>query len=290
MNIIIFSLFLTAVILGLLLFENKSKKRSDDDVYNTFKGTVVRRSTIKDLLKSRNVLIKQGIPYFAVSLFAGIVLFRNVFIAFLFSIVSLALIYWYMTVTHKKKSMEIFMNEFKEAMLSMSNSLKSGASLPVAIARSRAELDYVSSVKESILKEELDRVINEINLGISTDEALENFKERMKSEEVDSFVNAAVITNRVGGDLSEVMIRVCDMISDKIEIKREIVSLTASKRSESNILSVAPLIMVPFLILIAPGYVAPMFNTTVGKLLMGLAIVMLFVNFILAKKIMDIKL
>ena len=137
---------------------------------------------------------------------------------------------------------------------------------------------------------ELELMVSEINMGNNLAEILLGFQERNPIEEVDNFVNAAIITERTGGNLSEVMVNVCDMIGDRIEIKREIESLTAAKRGESKILTIAPLVILPAMLFISPSYLKPMYDTLLGKGLMALASVLIIGNYILGKKIMDIKL
>lgn len=186
----------------------------------------------------------------------------------------------------RKKMMDI---QLREAMYAISNSLKAGNSLQRAIENSLEDLKItLMSYKEKPILEELEFIVYEQQLGKSLDEALISFKNRVQMEDVDTFVTAAIITRQKGGNLTEVMKNVTASISDKLEIKREIVILTASKRSEAKLLSFVPVGFVVALSFFAPAYMAPMYETALGKILMLIGVILLIINYILGQKIIDI--
>lgn len=186
----------------------------------------------------------------------------------------------------RKKMMDI---QLREAMYSISNSLKAGNSLQRAIENCTEDLKItLMAYKEKPILEEMELIVYEQQLGRSLDEALISFKNRVQMEDVDTFVTAAIITREKGGNLTEVMSNVSASISDKLEIKRDILILTASKRSEAKLLSFVPAVFVVALSLLAPSYMAPMYETALGKVLMLIGITLLVINYILGQKIIDI--
>lgn len=188
-----------------------------------------------------------------------------------------------------KRREEIFTYQFREMMFSVSNSLKAGASLQKALERSLIDLGeiYKNQIEKPVL-EELEIIIYEIKVGKSIDEALIDFRDRVKLEDVNSFVNAAIITNKTGGNLTEVMNNVAQIIGDKIQIKREIVTLTAAKRSEAKLLTFMPIGLVSILFFVSPSYMEPMYQTLIGKLLMVFGTLLIVANYFIGKKIVDI--
>ncbi len=187
------------------------------------------------------------------------------------------------------KRINIMNMQLREAMHSISNSLKAGNSLQTAIENSIGDLKItLTSYKVKPILDEMELIIYDIQLGKSLDEALISFKNRVQLEDVDTFVTAAIITREKGGNLTEVMKNVASAITDKLEIKREILMLTASKRSEAKLLTFMPIAMVSILSVLAPSYMEPMYTTPLGKFLMLIGVSLICANYIVGQKIIDI--
>jgi len=75
-----------------------------------------------------------------------------------------------------------------------------------------------------------------------------------------------------GGNLVNVIRNSTNIINDKIEIKEEINTLLAAKKFEQKVLSVMPFIMILILSLTTEDYMAPVFDTIVGRIVMTFAI------------------
>jgi tight adherence protein B len=298
MELILLLVFiLTFLVSSRVLERITSKSHMADNrtnIYAKIKGeNEKKRNKSIDILKKvdKQLYFKKIIPSWTGLFILSILITRNFIFAILLSMVLCACVYIYFRLMKQIKRKEIFVFQFREALISMSNSLKAGSTLQGAIQRCRVDLENTLRNKdEKPMLIELEIMTNEINMGNSLSEVLLKFQERNPIEEVDNFVNAAIITERTGGNLSEVMVNVCGMIGDRIEIKREIQSLTAAKRGESRILTIAPIVILPAMLFISPSYLKPMYDTLLGKGLMALAFVLIIANYIIGKKIMDIKL
>lgn len=301
MEIILITVFILAFLVSSWLLELLDSHNGFPvymgDAYARIRGddSTGRKRKLRNLQTvrriSRNISWKKVLPVWTVLYLASLVLVRNLLIAFFFSLMLYLALHMYRKVTGQIKRKELFIYQFREALISMSNSLKAGASLPAAIGRCKTELSNTLRIQpEKPMLRELEIMVNEINMGKSLAEVLGSFQKRMNLEEVDNFVNAAIITEKTGGNLSEVMVNVCTMIGDRIQMKREIESLTAGKRSESRVLTIAPIIILPALALLSPSYLKPMYDTLLGKSLMVLAVMLLVTNYIVGKKIMNIRL
>ncbi|MBN6188053.1 type II secretion system F family protein [Aneurinibacillus sp. BA2021] len=224
------------------------------------------------------------------SFFFGFLLFQNVFLALCFA-VFFALYYpKYYISTKVKKRQETFNLQFKEALYSISNSLKSGLSFVSALERALEDMKRLyGKQKEKPIIQELEIIVYDIKMGASLEEALHRFKLRMKGEDVQDFVNASLHAKTSGGNLAEVMASVAKIIGDKITIQNEILVATASKRSEASILSVTPFVILLVLMFLSPEYMKPMYDTALGQGMLVLGVLFLVMNFIISKKIMDIK-
>ncbi|WBW95955.1 type II secretion system F family protein [Oceanirhabdus sp. W0125-5] len=286
------SSYMISISVADLIFGERVRRDYLSSFYENISGIKKNKKNKKRKKKSyvidKKSYLKYSIASSMIIFIFAILFFRSVGSAILFSLGG----FFYPKFMMKKKMekrKEVLNIQFREALLSISNSLKAGNSLAGALERSLTELKniYKKQIEKPMIYE-LELIVYELQIGKSVTEALIRFKERVKLEDVNSFVNAAVITEKTGGNLTEVMGNVSDMISDKIEVKREISTLTAGKRTEAKLLTIMPVCVVLILSMIAPSYMAPMYETVLGKFLMMLGVSFLIINYFIGKRIINI--
>lgn len=239
-----------------------------------------KKIQLKDLI----LIVVSGFALF----FLSFIFIQNVFFALLFSSVS-----FFLPNFQKKhllqKRRTLFLNQFRDAMYSISSSLRAGSSLQIALKRCEEDLrkEHITQ-KDKPMLEEITQVNHDIEFGMSVDQALRTFKERMDMEDVTQFVDSILITRMKGGNLTKVTQNTAERIADKISIQQEIQVATAQKRMEAKILTFFPLVIVLVLIVINPEYMEPMYNNLFGNFLLFLAGIMLLANYLIGKKVTDI--
>lgn len=180
--------------------------------------------------------------------------------------------------------------QLREAMFTLSSSLLAGASLQRAIERSVPDLERIfHNAKDAPIIQEFRRMADDLRMGYALEETMIAFRDRVQLEDVDDFVNATLITKRRGGNLTEVLSNISKIISEKIEIKNEILVLTASKRMESKILSIMPIGIVVCLSLLSPEYMSPMYGSLIGRVLLFTGFLLIGLNYIVSRKIVKIE-
>lgn len=289
------STFLVCTLIFDILFGSRMKQNYLSEYYRHINGMPKKQENVPQKKKNtvyvldRKVYLKYSFGIALLIFFAGIIFFRSVGSAIFFSLGGF--VYpRYLLKRKIERRREILTIQFREALQSISNSLKAGSSLQVAIERCFGELKLLyRKKKDKPIVEELELIVYDLQIGKSLTEALQGFKRRVHMEDIDSFVNAAILTEKTGGNLTEVMSNVVEMISDKIEVKREISTLTAGKRAEGKLLTFMPVGVVLILSMVAPSYMAPMYETFAGKLLMIFGVVLLLINYLIGRKIINIE-
>ncbi|WP_096439401.1 type II secretion system F family protein [Alteribacter populi] len=222
--------------------------------------------------------------------FIGLVFFRS----FLFSLLFSLLAFFYPRIKRRsaiEKRKKIFLTQFRDAMNSISNSLRAGSSLQVSLKRCESDLrKELITQKDKPVLEEFVKINHDIEFGMSVDQALRQFKEHMQLEDVDQFVDAILITRAKGGNLTQVTRNTAERISDKITIQQEIQLGTSQKRMEAKILTIFPVVMVLILMLTNPTYMQPMYDSFLGTFFLFLAAVLLVANYFIGKKVTNIDL
>jgi tight adherence protein B len=143
---------------------------------------------------------------------------------------------------------------------------------------------------------EFGRVIREVNLGLPFEAAMENMVRRVRSEDLELMATAINIQHTVGGNLAEILDSIAYTIRERIRIKGEIRTLTAQQRLSGYVVGFLPIALAGFLFVAAPNFMAPMFQNPPEALGLPLGVVilafggfMMFIGFLLIRKIVDIE-
>ncbi|MDR3562940.1 MAG: type II secretion system F family protein [Negativicutes bacterium] len=181
------------------------------------------------------------------------------------------------------KRVRLFNDQLGDALVLVANSLRTGYSFLQAI-------EMVAREMPSPIAAEFGRVMKELNLGVTTETALNNMTERVGSEDLDLVVTAVLIQRQVGGNLAEVLDNIAGTIRERIKLKGEIRALTAQGRVSGLIVGMLPFFLGLVIYLINPGYMRILFEHPMGKLCLGVAFGSQIVGMLIVRKIVDIKL
>lgn len=110
---------------------------------------------------------------------------------------------------------EEFIAQMPELARTLSNASSAGLSVRTAIAVAADELGAPAS-------EELRIVSEELNLGVSLDEAMEQMEQRLPSRELAILISSLVISSRSGGAMVSALREIADTLETRKEVRREI--------------------------------------------------------------------
>jgi tight adherence protein B len=137
---------------------------------------------------------------------------------------------------------------------------------------------------------EFARVVQEVQLGIDIDDALDHMLARMASEDLDLVFTAVSIQRQVGGNLAEILEVIQHTIRERIKLKGEIRVMTTQGRYTGYLISLMPIIVAVFLSLIRPGFMEPLFtNRLCGWPLIGIGLALIGIGTAAIQKIVDIE-
>jgi tight adherence protein B len=162
------------------------------------------------------------------------------------------------------------------------NSLRSGYSVMQALEAISREAPEPSAA-------EIRRVVQEAQLGINLEDALDHLLERMPSEDLDLIITAVNIQREVGGNLAEILEVIGHTIRERIKLKGEIRVMTSQGRITGYLISGLPIVLALFLMLINPNYMGNLFNNPgCGWPLLGIGLGMIGIGTAVIQKIVDI--
>lgn len=159
----------------------------------------------------------------------------------------------------------------------MVNGLRAGYSTMQA-------MEAISRELPSPISDEFRRVVQEMQIGIPMEKALDNLFRRIPSEDLDFVITAINVQREVGGNLSEILDTISFTIRERVRIKGEIRVMTANVRASGTILSLIPVGLALALWFISPEYLSTFFapNDFVGQPLCGILAIAVIIGLILA--------
>ncbi len=189
---------------------------------------------------------------------------------------------WYIRYLQQRR-----LNQFNEQLVDtlnlIINGLRAGFSLPQA-------LDAVAKEMPPPVSEEFRRLVQELQIGIPRDKALDNLVKRMPSQDLDLVVTAMKIQQEVGGPLTEILENTVHTIRERIRIQGEIRTLTAQVRFSGMVLSLMPICLFLIIYRIAPDYAGQFLrNGLCGYSMLGLALVLIGTGYYIMRRIAQIE-
>ena len=97
------------------------------------------------------------------------------------------------------------------------------------------------------------------------------------------------ILNKTGGNIIKVFSSIEKMLFNKRKLKQEMKSLTSSAKMISKILLIMPFIFVALITILNPSYFMPLFNTSIGKLILVIIILIYLLYAFIVNRIMKVR-
>jgi tight adherence protein B len=229
-----------------------------------------------------------GVPILFVVLSLGLPAMRNPLALLVGALVGFLLPRFWLG-RRKGSRLRAFDKQLPDTITLIANALRAGSSFLQAI-------ELVVRESRPPVSTEFGRVIREVNLGLPFEQALENMVRRVKSDDLELMATAISIQHTVGGNLAEILDSIAYTIRERIRIKGEIRTLTAQQRLSGYVVGFLPMALAGFIFLAAPKFFDPMFfnppgvlGLPAGVIIMGFGLFMMFIGFMLIRKIVDIE-
>lgn len=178
--------------------------------------------------------------------------------------------------------------EFKDGIVSLAAALSAGYSAEHAFTEAIKDLRLMYQ-ENSIIIREFTFLANRIQMNIPVEKALQDFGDRSGIEDIISFSEVFSTAKRTGGDLVRIIKTTSNAISDKIEVKRDIMTIIAAKKYEAAIMKMVPAGILCYLSLSSPGFLDPLYHNVFGIVVMTLLLLAYLGTYYLIDKITAIE-
>lgn len=189
--------------------------------------------------------------------------------------------WWYLSGKANKRRLK-FEDQFPEALDFISRSLRAGHGLAASLGMAGNELP-------SPVGPELKITFDEINFGITFQEAMANLMARINSSDLTFFTVAVVIQRETGGNLTELLGNLAKLIRDRIKLKGKVRVLASEGKFSGILLGALPFILGALLTVINPDYMSTLWYTPEGQRLIVIGLGMMVVGAFFMHRIVQIK-
>ncbi len=173
-------------------------------------------------------------------------------------------------------------DQMVDGMTIMANSIGAGLSVPQAMER-------VTENMSGPLTQEFTLALNQMRLGRSVEEALNEFGDRIPRPDVQMFVSGVNILKETGGNLAETFATITVTIRERQKIERRIEAMTSQSIWQAIIVTCVPFGLLLMFLMGDPTFVMPLFTRPLGWLALFFMLGLQAMGGLLMKKIVTIK-
>jgi tight adherence protein B len=211
---------------------------------------------------------------------AALLLSRMLVVGFAAAAFGGSLPYFYLS-RRRTKRLNAFEEQFPESIDLLTRAIRAGHPLS-------AGMRMVADEGPRHVAEEFRQTFEEQRFGLPFADALLGMVDRVNLVDVRIFTIAVLIQREVGGNLAEILDNLAHTIRGRFFIRRQLRVYTAQGRLSGYALAALPPIVGLITYLLNPEYMALLFTTQVGRMLVGTAILLQFFGVIWIRKIINI--
>lgn len=175
-----------------------------------------------------------------------------------------------------------FESQLPDALDMMGRALRAGHAFPTA-------LKMVGEEMSAPLSDEFREAFDEVNFGISMQDALSALAQRVPITDLRFFVIAVVIQRETGGNLAELLANISSIMRDRIKLFAQVRVLTAEGKMSAWILTLLPFGVALMIQLTNPKFLTVLFVSDEGRRLMYMSLAMMAVGIFAMRRIIRIR-
>ncbi|MGW8393349.1 type II secretion system F family protein [Pseudoduganella sp. HUAS MS19] len=182
----------------------------------------------------------------------------------------------------KSKRLAKVDQQLPDALDLIGRALRAGHAFPTA-------MKMVGDEMNAPIADEFKATFDEVNFGISMNDALMNMATRVPSTDLRYFVIAVMIQRETGGNLAELLDNISKIVRERMKLLGQIRVLSAEGRMSAWVLGLLPFAAALMIQLSNPGFLAVLYTDPAGQKMVAGALVMMFLGVLAMRKIIRIR-
>lgn len=175
-----------------------------------------------------------------------------------------------------------FVDQMVDGLTIMANGIKAGSNPQESMKR-------VVEIMGNPISQEFAQVLYQMQVGDSFESALNDLGNRIPKPDVQMFVTSINILKETGGNLAETFQTIVLTVRERQKVEKKIQALTAQGLMQGIIVTLIPFILLGVFLVVDPGFIKPMFTTTLGLVLLLMMVGLQIIGGVVIKKVVTIK-
>ncbi|MGF1544473.1 MAG: type II secretion system F family protein [Parvularculaceae bacterium] len=182
----------------------------------------------------------------------------------------------------KARRQKKFTNEFSNAIDVIVRGVKSG--LPVNEC-----LKIIAKEAPAPVNEEFYQVTEGLRIGLSLEQTLDRFFDRMPLQEVRFFGIVLLIQSKTGGNLGEALGNLAGVLRGRKLMEGKIKALSSEAKASAMIIGALPFLVGGAVHMASPDYLAPLYQTQTGQMVLICSGVWMLIGIFVMRQMTQIK-
>jgi tight adherence protein B len=214
-------------------------------------------------------------------LFMALSMRQTIVLALLLAVLLGAIPYVYL-LWRKNQRLAMFERQLPDALELVSRALRAGHAFSVG-------LKMVGEEAADPIGKEFRQVFDEVSMGVSLPQALDNMAHRKDSVDVRFFITSVLVQRETGGNLAEIIDSLAGLIRQRFELHLRVQALSAEGRISAVVLLGLPFVVGALLFTMNPDYMGLLFTDSTGRSLATVGGIMMIVGAVMMKRMVAIK-
>jgi tight adherence protein B len=180
------------------------------------------------------------------------------------------------------RRLRAFEEAFPDGLDLISRALKAGHAFATG-------LKMVADEMPEPVGPEFRKTFDEQNFGLPLKDALDNLTQRVPHIDVRFFATAVLIQRETGGNLSEILENLAQVVRERFKILRQVRVHTAHGRFTGYVLLALPAALCFALMFINPEHMGLLFREKIGQMMLGAALVLQTIGYLWIKQVVKIE-
>jgi tight adherence protein B len=164
----------------------------------------------------------------------------------------------------------------------ITRALRAGHAFPSALKMSGEEM-------AEPVAGEFRTVHDEINFGVSLQQALAHLSERVPITDLRYFVVAVLVQRESGGNLTEILGNLSQLIRERLKLLAKVRVLSSDAKLSAWILGVMPFFLGGAMTLMNPEFMRPLWHDPIGISIIKYMLIVMLVGVFIMRKIVRIR-
>jgi tight adherence protein B len=189
---------------------------------------------------------------------------------------------WLLVRIQQRSRSEQFSRQLPGALILAANTIRAGGTMLQAV---RA----IARQMPNPIADEFARVERALQLQVPLGTALEQARQRIGAPEFSAVVVASKVAGQAGADLDTVLENIANDIVEDRQFRDAMRAASSEGRTSARVVTAVPFLVGGYFYLTDPYYFEPMLRSPIGKLLLPLSFLSIFVGWALIRRITDVR-